>query len=248
IKEVGLPIQVIFCDTFNESPDTYRYVDYISGLLQEWGHPPIIRLAGEYTFFSLAEKKQRFPSIKARFCTEMLKVVPKLRWIQDQEFEKDPVVVLGIRRDESVNRSDRQEWEFSCKVYDEIIWNPILNWSAKDVFAIHKRYGVEINPMYRMGFKRVGCFPCINCGRNELILMDKHYPGRIEEIARWEKELGEKQKKMMPYSYLPPRRKGVVWNIHDHVRWAKKDAKNARQGLLFPKATLCSYAELGVCE
>ena len=240
IKERKLKLHVVFCDTFNESPETYRYVDYISGLLEEWGHPPIIKLAGEYSFYSLAAKKQRFPSTKARFCTGMLKIVPKMRWIQDQEFKTDPIVVLGIRKDESHARSKRQEWEFSNRVYGQWLWSPIIDWNVKQVFAIHKKYGVEINPMYKKGFKRVGCFPCVNCGRNELILLAKHYPERVEEIDRWEKELGS--------TYLAPRRKGVIWKIKEQIRWAKKDSQTAEQGLLFPDATLCSYAALGICE
>ncbi|MFQ5647582.1 MAG: phosphoadenosine phosphosulfate reductase family protein [bacterium] len=240
IKERRLPLFVVFCDTFNESPETYRYVDYISGLLEEWGYPPVIKLAGQYSFYDLAKKKQRFPSIKARFCTGMLKIVPKIRWIQEQNFETDPVITLGIRRDESVNRSKRHEWEFSCQVYDELLWNPLVDWNVKQVFAIHKKYGVEPNPMYKKGFKRVGCFPCVNCGRNELILMAKHYPERIEEIDRWEKELDS--------TYLAPRKKGVICKIHTQIRWAKKDGKDSKQGLLFPDASLCSYAGLGVCE
>jgi hypothetical protein len=29
------------------------------------------------------------------------------------------------------------------------------------VFAIHDKYGVEPNPLYKLGASRVGCFPCI---------------------------------------------------------------------------------------
>ena len=257
LKEKRLRPHVVFCDTGNETPETYRYVDYISGLIESWGHPPIIKLKGEYDFYSLAKKKKRFPSIKARFCTEWLKIVPKLRWVEEQGLE-NYVMVSGIRRAESRARSTRQEWEISTKVYGQVLWNPIIDWSAKEVFAIHEKYGVEPNPMYKMGFKRVGCFPCCNAGRLELLLLDKYYPERIQEIARQEQETG--------HSYFAPRRKefyfqpqyilgriffflsqrGIVWKIDEHIEWAKKE--RGGQQTLPMEFNVCAYAELGLCE
>lgn len=257
LKEKGLRPHVIFCDTGNETPETYRYVDYISGLIESWGHPPIIKLCGEYNFYSLAKKKHRFPSIKARFCTEWLKIVPFLRWLEAQPFADDCVIITGIRRSESRNRSNRQEWEQS-NMYGRIQWNPAVTWSAKEVFAIHEKYGVEPNPMYKMGFKRVGCFPCCSAGRLELLLLDKYYPERIKEIARQEKET--------KHSYLAPRKKelflqpwyigkefiitlscrGIIWDFSKHLQWAKKEM-NGQQSLPI-KAQICAYADLGLCE
>lgn len=185
------------------------------------GYPPIIKLKGEYTFYSLAKKKQRFPSIKARFCTEMLKIVPKMRWMQDNGLE-DAILAMGIRREESMARTKRKEWERSKRIYGEqLIWNPLIEWGADEVFAIHKKYKVEPNPMYKMGFRRVGCFPCVNSGRLELKLLAKYYPWRIEEIARWEEELNS--------TYLAPRRKGRIWKIKEHILWAKRSSPDKTQ-------------------
>lgn len=234
-------VLVVFCDTGNESPDTYQYIDYISTLLVSWGHPPIITLQGEYSFYSLAKKKKRFPSIKARFCTEWLKIVPKCRWIEEQEFEKDPILVMGIRKEESPARSSRQEWENSTRVFGQTLWNPLIDWTVEQVFDIHRRYGVEINPMYRLGFKRVGCFPCVNAGRLELKLLEKHYPERIDEIERWEKELGR--------TYFAPRKKdGVYHGVRWHVLWALRSDPHMSPLPLFEEEKLCAYADLGVCE
>ncbi len=241
LKEKGLRPYVVFCDTSNETQDTYQYIDYVSDLIESWGFPPIIRLKGEYTFLSLAKYKKRFPSIKARFCTEILKILPQMRWIEEQGLE-NPIIVSGIRREESFARHKRQEWEFSSRVYGQRLWNPIIEWSVKEVFDIHKKYGVEINPMYRLGFKRVGCFPCVNIGRYELILLDNFYQERVAEIARQEKELES--------TYFHPRRPGKIWGIYDHILWAKRSTPNLTQLKLFPdeEEKFCAYAGLGVCE
>jgi 3'-phosphoadenosine 5'-phosphosulfate sulfotransferase (PAPS reductase)/FAD synthetase len=242
LKEKGLHPHVLFCDTGNETPETYQYVDYISRLIERWGYPPIIRLKGEDDFYSLAKKKQRFPSIKARFCTEWLKIVPFLRWLEEQAFSDDCVIVTGIRKTESKARSKRQEFEES-KIYGRPQWNPIVAWSIAEVFAIHEKYGVDINPMYKKGVKRVGCFPCCNAGRLELILLAKHYPERVKEIGQWEHEMGR--------TYFAPRcytksNEPVVWGIEKHVAWAKREL-NGQQSLPMDMS-VCAYAELGLCE
>lgn len=248
LKELKLNPFIVFCDTANESPDTYRYIDYISGLVESWGYPPIIKLKSEYTFYSLAKYKQRFPSIKARFCTIMLKIAPPIKWALDQKLE-NYVVASGIRRDESKQRNERKEWEYSKKIYDQVLWNPLIDWSVEQVFEIHKKYNIDPNPMYKKGFRRVGCFPCVNAGRNELLLMDKFYPERMKEIAQWEKELDS--------TYFAPRRKGrdgkgKIWKVDRHIMWAKKSSPGLEQlrlsSLFAEKEKFCAYAGLGVCE
>jgi len=238
VVELGFDLSVVFCDTGNESPDTYQYINYISELLKSWGHSPIIKVQGEYNFLSLAKKQKIFPCGIKRFCTVWLKLKPFLSWLVEQGFE-DPVVITGIRRDESHARKDRKEWEYSDHHGCEM-WNPIIDWTAKQVFAIHKKYGIEINPMYKKGFKRVGCFPCFNAGRLELLLLDRHYPERIHEIQKWEKEVGG--------AYFPPRRPGKIWAITDQIHWAKKSDPQMSPVPLFGEEKLCAYAELGVCE
>jgi 3'-phosphoadenosine 5'-phosphosulfate sulfotransferase (PAPS reductase)/FAD synthetase len=241
LKEKGLRPYVVFCNTSNETQDTYQYIDYVSALIESWGFSPIIKLKGEFSFYSLAKYKKRFPSIKARFCTEVLKILPQMLWIEDQGLEI-PIIVTGIRREESFARLKRQEWELSSRVYGQRLWNPIIERSAKEIFDIHKKYGVEINTMYQRGFKRVGCFPCVNIGRYELILLDNFYPERVAEIAQQEKKLGS--------TYFHPRRPGKIWGIDDHILWAKRSSPNLIQLKLFPdeEEKFCAYAGLGVCK
>jgi 3'-phosphoadenosine 5'-phosphosulfate sulfotransferase (PAPS reductase)/FAD synthetase len=152
------------------------------------------------------------------------------------------VIITGIRRAESRARSVRQKFEES-KIYGRPQWNPIVTWPVEEVFTIHEKYAMNFNPMYKKGFKRVGCFPCCNAGRLELILMAKHYPWRIEEIAQWERELGR--------TYFAPRRytksnEPIIWGIREHVTWAKREL-NGQQSLPM-EISVCAYAELGVYE
>lgn len=263
IKELKIVPVVTFQDTGNESKITYDYVDYISGLLNQWTGNEIIRLKGEYDFLSLAVKKMRFPSNKARFCTEWLKIVPFLRWIEQQEFSENCISVTGIRKEESAARSKRKEFEPNS-TYGRPLWNPLIDWRVDEVFKIHEKYGVEINPLYKKGFKRVGCFPCVNSGRLELSLIARHFPERIKEIREWEKTVAEERGKKIKkkdavkrefQSYFFPRRytkidnKPIIWNIDQHVAWATKtEGGQMELGDIKEKSTICAYAGLGICE
>lgn len=246
IKEKGITPIVTFQDTGNESKTTYEYIDYMSGLLQKWTGTKILKLKGEFDFLSLAIKKKRFPSMKARFCTEWLKIVPFLRWLEQQSFSGNCTIITGIRAAESKARSLRKEHEPKSS-YGRPLWNAIISWSAKEVFAIHKKYNIEINPLYKKGMKRVGCFPCVNAGRNELLVLDRYYPERITEIREWEKITG--------MSYLPRRKvnkitgEPLIWNIDQHIAWAKKTITGQMElGNIKQEGKLCSYAGLGICE
>jgi hypothetical protein len=52
-------------------------------------------------------KKKRFPSTKARFCTEELKVKPMIDFILDRK--ADCLIIQGVRKDESEARSAMKE-------------------------------------------------------------------------------------------------------------------------------------------
>lgn len=66
-------------------------------------------------------------------------------------------VVLGVRREESNGRSTRgivTFWNGKTCI------NPIVDWSIEDVWEFIELYKLEYNPLYDMGFDRVGCPGC----------------------------------------------------------------------------------------
>ena len=38
--------------------------------------------------------------------------------------------------------------------------NPIVDWSDEDVWQFLRHYGCESNPLYKCGYKRIGCIGC----------------------------------------------------------------------------------------
>lgn len=246
IKEKKIPkekLHVVFCDTGNEKVETYKQIKYLQRLIKSWGYwkrndVGIKVISGQETFLSLANRRSRFPSMGVRFCTEQLKIIPQINWIQNTfpNYQNDVISITGIRWEESLKRAERKEWEFDSKCKGLVMWNPIISWTAKQVFNIHHKYGVIPHPAYRIGFSRVGCFPCINSSKGEIKLINKHYPWRIAEIDHWEKITGS--------TYFAPIKEGKINKIHDVVKWAQKGQGED----MFPDEPNCAYAGMGVCE
>lgn len=168
---------VSFCDTGNEAGETYAYVQMLSDTVH-----PVTVLKPERDFWELARHKKRFPSPRARFCTEELKMKPTRLFVNAlRMLGQEPRMHSGVRAAESDDRSKLSERElhpyFGCEVY-----RPLLRWTIDDVWAIHKKYGIEPNPLYAMGCKRVGCLPCIMSRKNEIANIANRWPERIDFI------------------------------------------------------------------
>ena len=164
------------------------------------------------TFDRLAYVKQRFPSRKAQYCTEYLKLRPQLRWMNENAdgllkdgFER----YSGIRADESALRASQPEREWD-DFFDCYLNRPILHWTKEQVFAYLKEAGEEVNPLYRMGFGRVGCAPCINSSKEDIHNWATRFPEMIDKIRRWEQSVG----RTFFYPMIPARdydRAMVAW-------------------------------------
>lgn len=186
INESGIPksqIRASFCDTKNEHDWTYQQVK----MLNETVHP-IETLEPELGFYELALDKHRFPSTKARFCTEHLKILPTQRHIEKLKYEGFEVVaVSGVRTDESEDRRLLTEWAFA-PILKCFQWRPLIRWTLADVLAIHSKYKVPMNPLYALGAMRVGCYPCIMSRKSEIRTIALKCPEQIDKIRAAELE------------------------------------------------------------
>ncbi|HET8550922.1 MAG TPA: phosphoadenosine phosphosulfate reductase family protein [Gammaproteobacteria bacterium] len=137
-------------------------------------------------YLDLCILKGRFPSRKAQFCTQELKTRP-LGAYQMEFCARDRTVWSwqGVRADESARRAKLRMTE-DLGGFGVWAFRPLLHWKVDDVFAMHWRFGVKPNPLYTMGMNRVGCMPCINCAKDELLAISQRFPEHIDRIERWE--------------------------------------------------------------
>lgn len=213
----------LFCDTGWEDVVTYNFIKEFE---QKLG-AEIVKIKGQKPFVELAKKKKRFPSTKAKFCTEELKIKPTIDFILNQQC--NVVIYQGIRWEESTNRKGMSKSDEFFKYYfepygydkkgkpkyytyrkaDIVKWletytcdveRPIISWTTKDVFEYIIDNGFMPNKLYQYGFTRVGCFPCIMCTKDEIAKIVEYRPEKIEQIKQLEIEMGST---FFPPDYIP---------------------------------------------
>lgn len=211
-------------------------------------------------FLDLCIWKGRFPSRKAQFCTEFLKTRPLVEYQMDLIDSGQCEAVWswqGVRLDESQSRRSRLQGTGACvRSFDVAgggLFNhrPILRWTAADAFEAAALYDLKPNPLYRQGMTRVGCMPCINAGKDEVLEISKRFPGHIDRIEYWELLVARSSKRLAASFFPDPHRDAHLnrRGIRNVVEWSKTQ----RGGVLMdfirineePKACESAY---GLCE
>ena len=64
----------------------------------------------------------------------------------------------------------------SAKKNDELICNPIYEWTDTDVWEYIRENGIKTNPLYVKGFHRVGCIGCPLGGWKSMLMEFEMYP------------------------------------------------------------------------
>lgn len=308
----GIPFTPVFNDVKWESKLTYFHLEYMQTFFPE----PITYLTSA-KFGGMREmvlKKGRFPSSKARFCTELLKVLPMIDYVLAQT--DDVTIYVGVRAQESLARRHlkaddeffvhyfqpykyrgkydkkiailekrlakskagstgdlfgdsgheklvrlrRQNERTKKPVYytyrkkDVIAWcdkysadvkRPLLKWTTEMVFDYIGAHGQKPNPLYSMGHKRVGCYPCIMETLPGIMHIAQQDPDRIEEIAAFELETDTT---FFPPDYIPEAyctkrtvsKKGVVKMVPTILDVVKYVMGNPDQVALSLPATTCN--------
>jgi 3'-phosphoadenosine 5'-phosphosulfate sulfotransferase (PAPS reductase)/FAD synthetase len=214
-------------------------------VLQPMGNP----------FLDLCLWKGRFPSRLAQFCTQELKRYPLDQFTMDVMAEGYRVESWrGVRRDESDNRRDALEREFSAEGWE--IVRPIVHLTAAEVFSESKIRGIPINPLYLMGCSRVGCFPCINCTKDELAIIARRFPEEVKRIRYWETIVSQCCKLgFSTFFYadgadlsLTPEEIFDRWNIDGRVDWAMTSRGGKQYDLLRIAPPPSCSSVYGLCE
>lgn len=213
----------------------------------------------------------RFSSRKQRWCTRELKIEP-LRAYHDA-ISDDTVSAVGVRGDESAERAGLAMLEDEPAKDAEghpgwggWVWRPLIAWSIADVLRLHARHGVAVNPLYRRGHGRVGCYPCINSNKEEIALIAENDPDVIDDIEELEAHATEVRRarngEHVPTAKRPVRYKteqatyfqgrkgsplGTSPGIRDVVTWARTD-RGGRQLPLLAEPPKGGCMRWGLCD
>lgn len=250
------PIRTIKADF---SVDLERKRNFIDTKWREQGMPDAIcdaamalMVPSGNPFLDLCMWKGRFPSTKARFCSEELKRNPFIKQINKPLTEAGDSVTSwqGVRADESPNRALLAERECVASYPNGAeLWNyrPILKWTAEDCFAMHRKHGVQHNPLYEQGMSRVGCMPCIHARKDELLEISRRFPAEVARIAEWEAIVTDASKRQGATFFSTGDGHGE--GIHAVIEWAKTSRGGTQLDILRarPEFEICTSI-YGLCE
>lgn len=226
--------RAVFADTGSEAPVTLNYIRNLPALASG---PEITWLKKDYSkrlakkglpvsgipFTDMLRAHQVMPNHRMQFCSVELKIHPIAEWLDTIRGDEECAMYVGIRAEESPKRALMKEVEWS-ELFDCEVRRPLLRWTIEQVFAMHNKFGVEPNPLYAIGFSRVGCFPCIHSNKSDLSLL----PDWAWERARaWEKDAGN--------GFFRPSKTGDIMCSLDDVRaWAKQKGVAVREPEVIP--------------
>jgi phosphoadenosine phosphosulfate reductase len=168
-SKAGGEFAVFSLDTGRLHPETYQFLDRVR---ERYGVPidtmfpepeavqKLVRAKGLFSFYKDGHKE----------CCGVRKVEPLVRalkvrdaWITGQRRDQSP----GTRQDIPVVQNDPT---FGSPERPLVKFNPLANWSSKQVWAYIRENDVPYNILHERGFVSIGCEPCtrpVNPGQHE---------------------------------------------------------------------------------
>lgn len=264
MREAGIPHRAVFADTGWEARETYEYLETLERLLGI----TIDRVGVPGGMRAKIRARAGFPTRMQRWCTRELKVEP-LRAYHDRVAEEtgcETVSVVGIRAEESEARAKMVSFGFDDR-WGGYVWRPMIDAAVSDVLALHHRHGVPVNPLYKRGHSRVGCWPCIYASKDQIRLWAQDDPASVAEVAALEVEcetLRAERNKVAPGRYthgiasffqsresttdkVTGKRVYLLVHVADVVEWAQTD-RGGRQMVLLREDSDSGCFRWGMCE
>lgn len=141
------------------------------------------------TMWNLIPRKLMPPTRLVRYCCAELKetsgrgrwIATGVRWAESQK-RKSRGVMEALHKDKAkrltlMNDNDESRLMMeNCQLKGTRVVNPIIDWQEQDILDYCTAEGIELNPLYACGWKRVGCIGCPMAGKH-----------RVAEFARYPK-------------------------------------------------------------
>lgn len=172
----------------------------------------------------LIERKKMWPDPHARFCTEVLKVLPTISWLSVHDPEGRSEMILGVRREESFERRLWPEFvEGSDKNEGRDEWSPMVEVKEIERNALVVKAGFQVLP-HRSRECR-----CVLANSQDIKTWTEE---DIRDIEAGEALLKKSKDQSNNFMFKPHDKKGNPHGIRAVVEWAKqvKTKEPARSG------------------
>lgn len=177
-RRSGVPFEVVNSHTTVDSPPTVYHIRDVFRELEEQGikatiHKPALSM------WQLIPKKKMPPTRIKRYCCEYLKentvknrfVSTGVRWAESKKRKTRKVMApKGNKAEKKVmlmSENDRKRaLTERCEAKADMILNPIIDWPDADIWEFYWLECKHHNPLYSMGYYRVGCIGCPVAGKH----------------------------------------------------------------------------------
>jgi phosphoadenosine phosphosulfate reductase len=175
-REVDKNIPAVFLNSTIEFPETLEYVEDI------WRTTKLdlIQLLPEHDFFELCSLLGP-PSCFMPWCCQTQKFSVLSSFINRYN-EQGILSIEGLRNRESKQRRNYGRISANRAIPRKTTICPIINWTTFDVWLYILWKKISINPLYKEGFSRVGCWICPHKGRHDFRLAELLHP---ELTKKW---------------------------------------------------------------
>jgi hypothetical protein len=198
---------VVYCDTGWASEAWPARVERCEEYARGIGMRPI-RVTAAMPFEELMLHKKGFPSQRYQWCSALLKVIPFLVWLDAQDPQREAVVCVGVRREESAERANTPDRvDRSERHGDRAVWYPLAGHTTADRDALLSRAGFAPLP-----HRSQECAPCINANRGDFRALSA---ADIAKAAALEARVGKTM-------FRPYRPMGAV-GVPAVIQWAKSE-------------------------
>jgi phosphoadenosine phosphosulfate reductase len=154
--KAGLTLGVFALDTGRLNEETYEVAEALVEryrLKIDWyfpRHEDVELLESAEGLFSFRESLD-----KRHACCAIRKVEPLSRALKGLAGW-----VTGMRREQSITRSDLKAVEPDAMNEGIIKINPLIEWSEQHLIEFSKEHNLPTNCLYQQGYRSIGCAPC----------------------------------------------------------------------------------------
>lgn len=173
---------VAYCETGAEHPDNERFL----ADCEKWFGTSITRIRSDrYTStWDVWEQRRYLSGISGAPCTSELKFIPRLNFQLPSDTH-----VFGYTADKAdVNRAKRM-----LDTYPDMKQrHPLIEkgLDKRNCLALVQAAGIELPPMYALGFQNNNCIPCVKAtSPSYWALVRKAFPAEFDRMAKLSREL-----------------------------------------------------------
>lgn len=185
---------VVFGDTGMEFPDTYTAVEKEQEACEADDTPFYIARS----HFDPHDSWKIFgpPARVLRWCCSVHKSVPQTLKLREITGKNDYVGMdfVGVRKHESIARSEYEYENFGKKQKGQYSFNAILDWTSAEVWLYIFAKNIYVNEAYKKGNSRAGCLFCPMGGNKGDYIQYRSYPDEVQEFIDLIKSMDARDK------------------------------------------------------